>query len=101
MSVNIKIRDTQEPSADIFIEKDLRNISSFRKWLRNNLIIYKDIDDTDVPNQDVLIYLNHIEAMLVSNDIGGNVNRSAWVKRVGKRIIDAKSAIKRDEGAND
>lgn len=97
MSVNIKVRNTQEPFSDIFLKEDLKNIPSFKKWLRDNLIIYKDIDNTDVPNRDVLIYLNHIESMLVSNNINGDVNRSEWVKQVGKRIIEIKADIKSSE----
>ena len=100
MSVNIKIRDKQELFSDLFLNEDLKSISSFKKWLRGNLIIYKDIDNTDVPNRDVLIYLNHIESMLVNNDIEGDINRSDWVKQVGKRIIEVKADIKSSEKAD-
>ena len=70
------------------------------KLLKKILVFYKDIDNTDVPNRDVLIYLNHIESMLVSNDIEGDINRSDWVKQVGKRIIEVKADIKSSEKAD-
>tara|TARA_B100000131_G_C18109849_1_gene609225 strand:+ start:481 stop:789 length:309 start_codon:yes stop_codon:yes gene_type:complete len=97
MAVNIKVRDTQKLFSNLHLEKDLKNISSFKKWLRGNLIIYKDIDDTDVPNGDALIFLNHIEFMLINNEIDGDINRSVWVKKVGKIIADLKTDIRSKE----
>ena len=94
MSVNIKVRDAQEPFADIFLEKNLDNLYSFKKWLRKNIIIYKDIDEGEVPDEHILIYLNHIESLLVNNNIKEDINRSSWVKGVGKRIMEAKASVR-------
>jgi hypothetical protein len=102
MSVSINTELKQNKHGNLTLDGDLGSIYLFRRWIKNNLLIYSEIGDgrapdDDVPYDHVLIYLLHIEDLIIRNDISLDIDRSGWVKRIGKLIMKVRKVM----GAND
>ena len=90
MSVSINTKSMQKSCANLSLNSDLDSVTSFRGWVENNILIYRDINSEPPPDEHLLIYLNHIEELVLRNDISEDIDRSDWVKKISKRIADLK-----------
>jgi len=102
MSVSINTELKQNKRANLMLDEDLGSMHLFRRWIKNNLLIYSEIDDDNTPDDDipydhVLIYLLHIEGLIIRNDISLDIDRSKWVKRIGKLIMKVRKTIEADD----
>jgi len=103
MSVSINTELKQNKHGNLMLNEDLGSIYLFRRWIKNNLLIYSDIGDDNAPGDNapgdnvpydhVLIYLLHIEGLIIRNDISLEIDRSKWVKRIGKLIMKVRKII--------
>ena len=102
MSVSINTKFKQNEHGNLTLDGDLGSMHLFRRWIKNNLLIYSEIDDDNAPDEDVpydhvLIYLLHIEGLIIRNDISLDIDRSKWVKRIGKLIMKVRKIIEADD----
>jgi hypothetical protein len=60
---------------------DLANLSSFEKWLRNNIRKYAKTEIGGVSFDELLIFLNYIEQQVENNN---KTNRQEWRSAISK-----------------
>ncbi len=94
MSLNINTKSMQKEFGRLSLSGDLSSVENFRDWVEESLLIYRDIGSGGVPDEDLVLYLQHIEHLVFNDEIFLNKDRSSWIKSISKRISELKSAIR-------
>jgi hypothetical protein len=96
MGININDKGVLRLNEDLYLGTDLDTVFTFKHWVKENLEIYRDKSGTDkdtkvVPYEHLLIYLEYLSTIIMDNK---DIDRSAWLKQVGRLIVKTKKIIR-------
>ncbi len=96
MGININDQGPMIVEQELYLDRDLDTVFTFKHWVKDNLELYRDKKGTDdkvekVPYEHLLIYLEYLTDMIMSNK---DIDRSAWLKQIGKLTVKTKKILR-------
>ena len=96
MGININDKGPILTEQELYLNDDLDTVFTFKHWVKDNVELYKDKKGTNdkiknVPYEHLLIYLEYLTDTIMRNK---EIDRSAWLKQIGRLIVKTKKIIR-------